>query len=401
MQDSHHQLINILTAVFTLLQLIILIIFGYTPYPDSEGYIFFANECINKNDIYPAVSMLNSYDFLWNIGAINLVVLSLKLFHSVIPLLILYALMKGATAWLFYHVVKNISNHKIAWIAFLLYIIYPSNYGEATSVLSELPFMFFIMLGLWLSICKKFYILGGSSLAFANWIRPMGIVFLMAIMIYLFYENRKKIIYPLLGYVVMILMIGSLSMTRTGLFLYQAKTGWMALMDYSSNHSPASMQIREQKNWNVSQKDSAWKDLFLDWLIDHPKEYLEKIPPKLVKTYISDNVNMCTFIPDKTEKEYMYETVSMPVLINSFPHYSAIQWLTFYNLLYYYALLLTAIWSLFYFCRKSYLLPISVIVLGTSILLLIGHGEARFHILFMPFIMMLSAQLIHKKLCKG
>ncbi len=400
MQDSNNKLVNILTVVFTLLQLIILFTFGYTPYPDSEGYIFFAKECIDNNDIYPVATILNSYDFLWNIGAINLIVLSLKIFHSVTPLLILYALMKGVTAWLFYHLIKDICNHKIALIAFFLYIIYPSNYGEATSTLSELPFMFFIMFGLWLSICKKSYVLGGTSLAFANWIRPMGIVFLLALIIYLFFENRKKTIHPILGYIAMILIIGSLSTFRTGLFLYQAKTGWMALMDYSSDHSPTSMQIREQKNLNVSQKDAAWKDLFFEWLKDNPTEYIKKIPPKLIKTYISDNVNMCTFIPDKSEKEYMYETVSMPVLINSFPHYSAVQWLTLYNLLYYYALLLTAIWSLFYFCRKGYLLPISVIVLGTSILLLVGHGEARFHILFMPFIIILSAQLIHKKLCR-
>jgi len=401
MQDSYHKLVNILTVVFTLLQLIIIYIFGYTPYPDSEGYIFIAKECIENNDIYPVATMLNSYEFLWNIGAINLVVFTLKIFNSLTPLLILYALMKGATAWLFYHIVKDTINHKIAIIAFILYIIYPSNYGESTSVLSELPFMFFIMLGLWLCISKKLYFLGGNSLALANWIRPMGIIFLIAIIIYLFYENRKNIMRPLLGYIAMILFIGSLSMFRTGLFLYQAKTGWMSLMDYSSNHSPESMEIREINEWNVSQKDSAWKDLFFDWLIDHPIEYIEKIPHKLVKTYISDNINMCTFIPDKAKKEYMYETVSMPVLMNNFPQYSVVQWFTLFNLFYYYGLLLTAIWSLVYYYRKWYLLPISIVVLGTLTLLLLGHGEARFHILFMPFIMMLSAQLIYKVYAKS
>ena len=32
-----------------------------------------------------------------------------------------------------------------------------------------------------------------------------------------------------------------------------------------------------------------------------------QMPRKLINTYVSDNVNMCVFLPDKAEKEYMYE----------------------------------------------------------------------------------------------
>jgi len=47
------------------------------------------------------------------------------------------------------------------------------------------------------------------------------------------------------------------------------------------------------------------------------------------------------------------------------------------------------------------LLPISIVLLGTILLLLVGHGEARFHIPFMPFVIMLAASFIDKKLWKG
>ena len=397
MQNSHRQIIIILIVLFTVAQLVILFLFGYTPYPDSEGYISLAEECIAHHDYYPIASKINDYPFLWNIGAVNAVVLSLKLCHSVVPLLVIYALMKGITSWLFYAITKRLCGSQTAFIAFIIYIIYPANYGESTSTLSELPFLFFCLLGIWLSLNRQLPILGGISLALANWFRPMGIVFLLAVIIYLYYQ-KQKILRPLVGYIAMILLIGSMTYLRTGLFLYQAKTGWMALADYSTHHAPESMQVRNHQEWNVSQKDAAWQALFIDWLKNHPAEYVQQMPTKLINTYVSDNVNMCTFILDKAHKDYMYEEVSMQTLFSHFPNLSAVQWITLVNLIIYYLLLLSAIISLIYFKNDTYLLPVSIIVLGTLLLLFLGHGEARFHIPFMPFIIMLSASFINKRM---
>lgn len=395
MQDSNRQII-ILIAIFTLLQLVVLVVFGYTPYPDSDGYQLLAQEALQYGEPYPVKSLLNDYPFLWNIGSVNITAASLALFHSVVPVLIVYALMKGITAWLFYAITRQIYGSHIAFIALVIYIIYPANYGESTSLLSELPFMFFIMLGLYLTIVKDMPLLGGMMLALGNWFRPMGIVFLAALMIYLLYKWHKSL-KLVIGYVAMMTIIGCATTNRTGLFLYQAKTGWMALMDYSSNHAPESMAVKDNKKWNVTQKDSAWQSLFIDWLKDHPTEYVKQMPTKLVNTYISDNVNMCTFILDKADKEYMYEEVSIRTLINVFPKYSAVQWLTILNLIIYFCIIVSALSSLLYFNFTKYVLPVSIIVIGTLVLLLVGHGEARFHIPFMPFFIMLSALFINQK----
>ena len=400
MQNSHRQLVLILIAAFTILQLLILAIFGYTPYPDSNGYISIAEECIAGNDWYPIATKINDYPFLWNIGAINAVVLTFKLFHSMTPLLVVYSLMKGITAGLFYAVTRKTNGSHAALVALILYIVYPANYGEGTSVLSELPFMFFIMLGIYLSLVRNCSIIGGMMLATANWFRPMGIVFLVAMMVFFLYQWRKSL-KLLIGYIAMITIIGCATMYRTGLFLYQAKTGWMALMDYSSDHAPESLEVLKRADWNVSQKDSAWQSLFFDWLKDHPTEYVKQMPPKLVNTYVSDNVNMCTFIPNKTDKEYMYEEVSMQTLIDSFPKLSAVQWLTVINLIVYLCIIACAFCSLYWFNRNKYLLPVSIVLIGTLLLLFVGHGEARFHIPFMPFFIMLAASFVDKRIWKG
>ena len=260
--------------------------------------------------------------------------------------------------------------------------------------------MFFMMMGLYFALVRNWFVLGGMMLAIANWYRPMAIVFLLALIIYYLLKWQKSV-RLLIGYLTVIIILGSISYHRTGLFLYQAKSGWMALTDYSTCHSPESMQIRERTDWNVAQKDSAWRSLFFDWLKDHPMEYISQMPRKLVNTYVSDNVNMCTFIPGKTEKEYMYEEVSLGKIIPCFPHFSAVQWLTLLNLFIYYVFLAMAFASLFYFNKDYCLLAVSVIVLGTLLLLFAGHGEARFHIPFMPFIIILSAVFCNQKIWKG
>lgn len=45
----------------------------------------------------------------------------------------------------------------------------------------------------------------------------------------------------------------------------------------------------------------------------------------------------------------------------------------------------------------SFIIPVSVVIIGTIILLLAGHGESRFHIPFMPFIIMLAAAFLSYK----
>lgn len=405
----------VLIVVFTLLQLGVLALFGYTPYHDSDSYLYIAEECVRLGQPYPVKELLCEIPFLWNIGSINAVVASMALTGSVMPLLVVYSLMKGATAALFYSLAKRLLGAKIALACLVIYVLYPANYGEGTSALTELPFMFFIMLGMWVALVRNRFFLGGMVFAFANWFRPMGVVFLLAVIIFLLFPSAKPTgtrhrrigkdgawqigkggAWRLLaGYVAMVCLIGFATMHRTGLFLYQSKTGWMALAEYSTGHSPGALAVRDNNSWSVVQKDSAWKAVFMQWLAEHPGEYVGQMPRKLAETYVSDNVNMCVYVPGKT-RESMYEEVSLRTLIQRFPRLSALQWFTVANLLFYYLLLLAAVASLCHFRPDTHLLPVAIIALGTLILLLVGHGEARFHQPFMPFVIMLSALALQR-----
>lgn len=384
-----------LIAAFAIAQIAILALFGYTPYPDSDGYIAYAAESLALRDAYPAKALLTQYPFLWNLGPINAAECSLALTGSITPLLLFYTLLKAITTVLFYSLTKKLCGQRVAFKALCIYLLYPANYGEGTSALSELPFMFFVIAGIHLAIVKKQIAYGGALLAVANYFRPMALVFLVAMAAYYFSEWRKSLRFAA-GFVAMIAVIGMCHKAQSGLFLYQAKTGWMSLMDYSSGNDARSMAVRERNNWDVAQKDSAWRAMTIDWIAEHPGDYVAQMPKKLVGTFASDNVNLCTFLPDKHERTYMYEPLSLRTLAREFPRLSAVQWLAVVNLLIYYAILLAALISLFFYRHTTHTLPVAVVVAGTLVLLLIGHGEARFHIPFMPFIIMLAAMTIAK-----
>ena len=138
MQDSNSKLIYSIVAVFTLLQFIVLLLFGYTPYPDSNGYISIARECVAQGQPYPSAAQINNGGFLWNVGSINIVALFLSLFHSITPLLCLYAVLKGVSALLVYNISKKMFGAGTAFLTLIIYVLYPANYGESTSVLYSL-----------------------------------------------------------------------------------------------------------------------------------------------------------------------------------------------------------------------------------------------------------------------
>ena len=424
MQNRRNPIVTLIVVFFTIAQILIVAAVGYTPYPDSEGYLLLAEEAIANGDFYPLPSKMRELAFLWNIGAINTAALSLKFSPTITLLLLVYSVMKGFTAWYLYCLTEKLLSPKAALITLLLYIAYPANYGESTSILSELPFIFFAIVSLSNIVSNKF-LAAGVFLAIANCYRPMASVFILAVVIYLiadYYINHRPGIYRrvalfLAGFGLVISIIGTIEYHRTGRFYYQAATGWMALMQYSWDNDSDTLTdaaLFEGGNPNVIkaetdvvEKDSIWQSHFFLWLKHNRGEYLRQMPRKLIYTYATDNTNFCAFLPDKNEREYMYEPLSMKTIIDAFPRLSAVQSLVCINLAYYYLILCLAVVGVVMITRRALhdlqavesqtvaaILSVSVIVIGTAVLLVFGHGESRFHQPFMPFFFILAAMAI-------
>lgn len=391
-------------AAYTLLQFIILLTLGYTPYPDSQGYMALANESLQYGgQFYPAREQLYSLPFLWNIGAINAIALSLRLTGSIMPLLTIYTLMKSGVLLLTYLISRHLFGKKTALIATIIFLLYPANYGEATSLLSEVPFGFFTLASLY-ACMKGRYCMGGLLMAMAEYMRPFAIIFILA---YILYDirNWRGWTRMCITYAAFICTIGLANYLAKGEFIYKAKTGWMALAQYHWENDPLRqglppISLTENQHLTYSEKDDAWRTMFLEWLSHNKAEYIKQIPIKIAKTYVSDNTNLCALLPAcEKNTTYMYEPLSMGTLIKTFPHFSTIQWLTTFNLFVYYTLLILLLLSTRYI--KQLRLTYLIVILGTAFIALVGHGETRFHTPFMPFIIMAAAYtLIHSQAWK-
>lgn len=408
---------------YFLFLLIVLGVFGYTPTNDGEGYIEFAKECIAFGQPYPCTPTIVGKPFIWNIGQINLVALSLSLFQSVFPILLLMCFLKALTAYCIARLSELLFNKSVGTIAIILYILYPNNWGQSTTILSEIPSVALTLSALLLVLQQRqgiYLFIAGLLLGLANWFRPIGLVFIGSLFLFYLLFERKALLYKLgmtlLGYAMFILTVGTMCYLRTGYFLYQSDTLWfnMAEATYEKSVEPhynAEMypkgtaryiENREQKT--AIECSQIWKERSLEWLKDNKLHYIQKVPGRLAYMYVNDMDNLPAFGTDKSKSENNYITLPYRSLYKAWHTLSPLQWLAVFNLIYYIGLLLGFCLALFQLCRKrayrSLFLPAFITIGGSLALVLAIHGETRFKAAFMPFIFIMAARAIYPLIYK-
>ena len=421
-----------LTIGFLLLLLGVLIVFGYTPTNDGEGYIEYAQIAIADRQPYPTLHHIIGKPYIWNMGIINLVALSLGLTKSLYPLLILFCIMKALTAWLLAHTTAKLFNRQTALIALILYILYPNNWGQSTMLSSEIPMLFFTMLAVFLSLSKLSTLnsplslnsklstlnsqLSGVLLALANWFRPVAAIFLLALVVYFFLfrkrQWKKLTLYLLSGYAFVVLLIGTSCYLRTGYFLYQADSLWfnMAEATYETDSQPhyntevfpegTARYIDDMQHKTAIECSHIWRERSLKWLSEHPVEYLKKVPARLYYIYQNDIDNLAAFLPTKTDAAKNYITLPLGSLRTQFSQLSAVQYFALFATILCLLLLLLALAGALRLMlngrwREAFL-PVFIIVAASLALALLIHGETRFKAPFMPFLFMLAASFLSK-----
>ena len=422
-----------LSFLFLLLLLGVLFIFGYTPTNDGEGYIEYAQIAIADGQPYPTLNHIVGKPYIWNSGIINLVALSLWLFKSLMPLLILLCVMKALTALLLARTTAILFNERTALISLLLYILYPNNWGQSTMLSSEIPMVFFAMLAFYIIVKttqKNNYQLStinyqlfsaGAFLALANWFRPVAAIFIVAFIIYFVICKRRNWLRfsanLIAGYLLVIAIIGTSCYLRTGHFLYQADSLWfnMAEATYETDEQPhynanpfppgTARYIDDMQHKTAIECSHIWRERSLQWLKQHPMEYLSKIPSRIYYTYKNDIDNLVAFLPQKDNPAENSITLPLGSLRTQFSQLSGVQYFAFFCTVLYVLLLLLAIGGIIrLFTNRGSLLSragvglvLFIVVVGSLALVLLVHGETRFKAPFMPFIFMLAASFFYKR----
>ncbi|MCR5131793.1 MAG: glycosyltransferase family 39 protein [Prevotella sp.] len=419
MQNRYYQI----TALYFLLLVAVLIVFGYTPTNDGEGYLEYARICLSEHEPYPCLRLIEGQPFVWNNGIINLIALSLSVFGSIIPLLVLFCLLKALTAFFIAKTTELIFNEKAALWTLILYVAYPNNWGQSTMLMSEIPMIFLAILAFYLVLHTedhKYFPLirnfslsvffGGMLFALANWFRPVAVVFVATLILYYVFFNYRRalrqIFTMLLGYFLMTTAIGTSCYLRTGYFLYQSDTLWfnMVASTYETSTEPhyksemfpkgTARYIENMEEKSAVECSNIWRERSLEWLADHPGEYLSKIPSRLFYMYKNDIDNLAAFVPAKSKADNNYITLPLSSLRTEFLHLSPVQYFALFTTLFYIILLILAlvggIITLVRGQRKQAFLTLFIIIAGSIATVLAVHGETRFKQPYMPFIFMLA-----------
>ena len=426
---NNHRTIYLLTAIYLLWLLAVLFIFGYTPTNDGVGYIELAQQCLAEHTIYPTTTIYRQEPFVWNIGIINLTELCLWLTGSIMPLLVLLCLLKAATALFLALTTRQLFSSQAAIIVLLLFMLYPNNWGQSTMVSSEIPSTCLAMLAVFL-VCGTYktyktyipYILAGLLLGLANWFRPTATIFILAIALWLIIERRNICLRAtaslLAGYALFVVVAGTSCYLRTGHFVYQARSYWFFMVDECYDEAPVAPHwgqpvwpegtpryIENHEQLDCFQMEEIWRDRSLSYLKDHKLHYLSKLPGRLYYMYQSDYDNLPAFLGDKSKPENNFITLPYRHLLSEASTLSPAQWLAALCQLFYAILLIMAIVGTVRALRQGQwqplLLPLTVVVGGTLLLILVMHGETRFKDPLMPFWLMLAATSILPLLSKS
>jgi len=414
MQNCHRKIVLSVVAIFCIVLFLIAYFGGFTPTNDGVEYIEQALICIHSGTLYPCSEIYQTKPFIWHCGAINAIVLSLKLFHSVTPLMYVYAILQAALAYLIYNIGEKLTNNFwISFTAMLLFVCYPNNWGAHTTLLSEIPMLFLSLLAIRLFLCNRISttLLCGAIFAVANWFRPIAIIFICALILYSLINKKKKDVLrhsvAMIGaYVAVILLIGSACYLRTGHFVYQNESFWYNMADDAYDGATTDPHygeplfkkgtpryVENMQQYDCFELNEIWKQRCMTWLKSHPLTYLSKVPDRLFYMYRNDIDNLIAFLPDKTNAENNYILIPLRHLASEFTQMTAIQHFALFQTIVYWLILLLALAAI-PFTRRRNSLSLICVALGTLAIVLSVQGETRFKAPLMPFIFIMAATTI-------
>jgi hypothetical protein len=295
----------IAVAAWIALQIGLIIWFWGKPQGSDPGvYMRWAGECYEAGKWYPMDKHVYS-PYICAAGFINLMILQLKLFGTLQANMILNLLMNIGIAAEIHLLGKRFFNKKVASLAVILWCVLYSNWMIVVPAGTEIPFLFFALTAFCLCLRPNGYRLmaAGLMLALANWIRPLAVVFLAGILIYMFLKkfSWKHVLCLLLPMLLTVFAIGKTTEKQIGYFVYQSTLFGVNLITTANDRayggnatsllrdSTGTAFIENSERYTFMQRDSIWRERSFQWIKAHPVRYSALYVKKLAGLYVEDS----------------------------------------------------------------------------------------------------------------
>ena len=290
-----------------LIQLVLVILHWNTPQGSDMGvYIAYAEQCADQNSFYPTMMHLHSR-YLFAPGWVNFLVLCINLFSTWKAAIVVNLIMSQLITWCLYLLGRKFFGPRTACVAVIMWSLLYSNWFAVVPVGTEVPFLCLSLAAFTLCVCRDgrlwAYLLAGALLVTANYVRPLAILFIVAIVAYMLLHRSRPVAY--LALVVPIVagvwFYGSVSARNVGIFAPQSTTSGVNLVMTANDKayggvashlledSTTICYIADEEKYTFTQVDSIHKARAVAWIKEHPGKYAALYLKKLAGLFVEDS----------------------------------------------------------------------------------------------------------------
>ena len=381
----------LIVGLWILSQIIYICLYWDSPqYSDAYNYQKWAWECFSNGSWYPETQQFYSESYICYAGYINFLIACLHIFGTLKFVPIINLLLNTLQLFALYKICKNISNQTVAYYFVIFYCILLSNISIVAVTTSDLFFMTFMMCSLALIQKKHFLLfLSGILIAYANYVRPFAILFLLPIFLYVLYHkfNWKYYISYFCGITFMTLLLLIFSYTINGTLHISSTTGGTNLIigandDINGTYTDKVFQegnigyIADDATYDVFQKDSIWKSRSIEWIKENPAKYLAYAPIKMARLWWADSYSHLLLSNEKHNDSGINRILS--VMANS---------ISYYIILVFFCIGIFKLGKKIWGYWGIFLIPL----VGGCLLHMVMYGGMRYHYPFMPIIILYAA----------
>ncbi|MBQ7595062.1 MAG: hypothetical protein IJU45_00180 [Clostridia bacterium] len=393
-------------------QIITAAVFSGEQISDAGLYVKLARQAAAEGKLYPSTLNLND-TYIFGNGYVNYLALIFSLsggLKTVYFLNILWAQLLFFSC--FFIIRKLLAKTGADYYMTILFSLLNTFWSEIAAARTELIFTalcFFAVAAAW-SGKKLSYAFSGALLAVANWIRPMGIMFLAGVILLMLYkqERLKKFIVPLVSFACVAAIIGGASYASCGRFIYQASTsGYNLFMSANDNADGSYMAVFDEgmpgyippeKRAEMTFEDinDYYMKESVDWIKKNPVKYLSLFPAKAFYTFATETYSGSTFFNNEKSTggiDYLKE-LAQKITGASDERILPGDVLIVFNQLWYmiiFALFLAGIFLTFkkkLWRRFLHLYAIFIFCTGVTLIIV---GGARYHFPLLPIMIMTAA----------
>ena len=286
---------------------------------DASSYMDLAGYCADHNTWYPGTRDLIAH-YIFGNGFVNIHAFFQHIYPTMTWVYVLNMLFTQVIVLCTADIATKLTGRlQTGCIAMTMVCLMGGIWGEVVVARTELCFTAFALLSISFMLRGGwgFMLLSGLSFGMANWVRPLLVIFVPAMLFYMLFRHvkLKKIAVFFAGLVLVIVLVGASSYQRIGKFIYQAQTMGINMLMGANDESDGSYMTmfeegqagyipnEQRKVMTFDEYDVEYKNRAIAWILENPLDFLLLVPAKLFYFLATDTYGGTSFFNNEIETD--------------------------------------------------------------------------------------------------